>query len=207
MPAPDAKLTFIHGLPLTRDAVEFVRERHSGQRRRGDHAEFVVHPLEVASLLERSHYPDRVVAAAVLHDVLEDTGAERGELEARFGTEVAQLVSTLSDDPAVSDAEARKDEVRERVRRTGGCAAAIYAADKVSKVRELRMLLVVGISEEEAQIRLKRYRRSLRMLEETIPGSRLVELLRFELEALERLPPEEPPSIPSAGNAIGPQRN
>jgi HD domain len=193
VPTPDAKLSFIQRLPLTRAAVEFARERHSGQRRRGDHATFVVHPLEVASLLERSHYPDHVVAAAVLHDVLEDTDVDRGELEGRFGPEVAQLVSIVSDDPSVRDEEARKDQVRERVRGAGGYAAAIYGADKVSKVRELRMLLVVGISDEEAGIRLERYSRSLRMLEEAIPGSRLVELLRFELEALERLPPEDQP--------------
>jgi hypothetical protein len=39
-------------------------------------------------------------------------------------------------------------------------------------------------------VKLRRYRKSLEMLEQAIPGSRLVELLRFELEALERLPPE-----------------
>jgi (p)ppGpp synthase/HD superfamily hydrolase len=186
---PDPGLSFVDRLPLTRVAVEYARERHSGQLRRADRAAFVVHPLEVASLLERSHYPDHVVAAAVLHDVLEDTDAERGDLERRFGPEVAELVAILSDDPSIPGEEARKDEVRERVRRAGGYASAIYAADKVSKVRELRTMLVVGISEEEVELRLKRYRRALGMLEETIPGSRLVELLRFELEALERLPP------------------
>ncbi len=183
-------LSFADRLPLTRAAVEFARERHVGQLRRGDDAAFIVHPFEVASLLERSEYPDHVVAAGVLHDVLEDTDANRAELEDLFGTEVAGLVATLSDDPSIPGEEARKDEVRERVRQTGGYAVAIYAADKVSKVRELRTMLVVGIDEEEAATRLERYRRSLAMLEEVIPGSRLVELLRFELEALQLLPPK-----------------
>ena len=43
--------------------------------------------------------------------------------------------------------------------------------------------------ERRPEVRLQRYRKSLAMLEETIPGSRVVELLRFELEALEELPP------------------
>jgi (p)ppGpp synthase/HD superfamily hydrolase len=189
MPRPGSSLSFADRLPLTRAAIQFARERHSGQRRRADGAAFVVHPFEVASLLERSRYPDQVVAAGVLHDVLEDTDADRAELEERFGSEVAQLVSTVSDDPSIPDKEARKDELRERVRRAGDYASAIYAADKVSKVRELRTLLIVGMGEEEAEVKLERYRKSLGMLEETIPGSRLVELLRFELEALERLPP------------------
>jgi (p)ppGpp synthase/HD superfamily hydrolase len=155
-----------------------------------DGASFVIHPLEVASLLERSHYPDHVVAAAVLHDVLEDTDAERSELEARFGPEVGALVDLVSDDPSIPDEEDRKDDVRERVRRAGGYAPVVYAADKVSKVRELRILLLTGFPEEETEAKRERHRKSLAMLEETIPGSRIVELLRFELEVLEKLPPQ-----------------
>jgi pyruvate kinase len=187
--ASDADLTFTRHLPLTHAAVEFARDRHAGQRRAADGAAFVLHPLEVASLLDRSHYPDHVVAAGVLHDVLEDTDAARSELESRFGPQVGELVAAVSDDPSLPDVEERKAEVRERVRRAGGYAPVVYAADKVSKVRELRALLAGGLAGAEAEVRLLRYRKSLAMLEETIPGSRVVELLRFELEALEELPP------------------
>src|SRR5947209_3185743 len=104
MPA-ETDLSFVRGLPLTQRAIAFARAHHGGQRRAADGASFLVHPLEVASLLERSRYPDHVVAAAVLHDVLEDTDAERAELEARFGSEVAELVSVVSDDPSIEDVE------------------------------------------------------------------------------------------------------
>ena len=186
---PDPKLTFTRHLPLTQGAVEFARERHAGQQRAADGASFVLHPLEVASMLDRSHYPDHVVAAAVLHDVLEDTDAQRSELEARFGPEVSDLVALVSDDSSIPGEEARKDDVRERVRSAGGYAPVVYAADKVSKVRELRTLVAGGLAPEDAGLKLLRYRKALEMLEETIPGSRMVELLRFEIEALEELPP------------------
>jgi (p)ppGpp synthase/HD superfamily hydrolase len=182
-------LTFLEHRPLTSEALEFARERHVDQRRLADGAPFVLHPLEVASLLDRSHHPDHVTAAAVLHDVLEDTDAERSELEERFGIEVAELVAAVSDDVSIADEEERKDDVRERVRRLGGYPAALYAADKVSKVRELRLLMASGAPREEVEAKLTRYSRSLEMLDATIPGSRLVELLRFELEALRALPP------------------
>src|SRR3954454_21323204 len=182
-------LSFLRDLPLSRAAVAFASERHAGQHRQSDGADFVLHPIEVAALLERSGYPDHVVAAAVLHDVLEDTDAERADLEARFGGDVAALVALVSDDPAIEDEERRKDEVRERVRRAGGFASAVYAADKISKVRELRSLIHAGIAPSRAEVKLNRYRRSLDMLEQAIPGSRLVEALRFEIEAIERLPP------------------
>jgi len=188
---PGTDLSFARDLPLTRDAIGFARERHRGQRRAADSAPFLLHPLEVSSLLERSHYPDHVLAAAVLHDVLEDTDAERSELEARFGRDVAELVALVSDDPSIPDEEERKDEVRERVRRAGGYAPVVYAADKVSKVRELRLLIAQGLDQATAAVKLRRYRRSLEMLEEAIPSSRLVELLRFEIEALEALPPDQ----------------
>ena len=141
-------------------------------------------------MLKVTRYPDHVIAAAVLHDVLEDTDAERSDLTARFGREVAELVELVSDDPAIDDEEQRKDDVRERVRRAGGPALVVYAADKVSKVRELRILIAAGLDGDTANTKLRRYRRSLAMLEQSTPATGLVELLRFEVEALETLPPE-----------------
>jgi (p)ppGpp synthase/HD superfamily hydrolase len=189
LPSGHSELSFVRDLPLTRAAIEFAQSHHGSQRREGDDAPFLLHPLEVASLLARSRYPDHVVAAAVLHDVLEDTAVAAAELDQRFGPDVARLVALVSDDPAIDDEEERKDDVRERVRRAGGFAPAVYCADKVSKVRELRMQLATGLDRAEAEVKLRRHRRSLEMLEQRIPGSRVVELLRFELEALERLPP------------------
>jgi (p)ppGpp synthase/HD superfamily hydrolase len=190
-------LSFAQNLPLTRRAIEFAQQRHGAQRREADRAPFLVHPLEVASYLAREGVPDHAVAAAVLHDVLEDTDVERSELESTFGEEVTELVALVSDDPAIADEEQRKDDVRERVKRAGGYAVVVYAADKVSKVRELRMLVATGGDPDQTALKLRRHRKSLAMLEEEIPGSRVVELLRFELETLETLPPEGQPG--SAG--------
>ena len=191
-PDPDvgAAFGFVDDLPLTRDAIVFAQDHHRRQRRAVDGAPFLLHPLEVAAMLKRSSYPDHVIAAAVLHDVLEDTDAERADLSARFGPEVADLVALVSDDPTVDDEEQRKDDMRERVRRAGGPALVVYAADKVSKVRELRMLIAAGLDRDASTTKLQRYRKSLAMLEQATPASRVVELLRFELEALETLPPE-----------------
>lgn len=153
----------------------------------------------MASFLKRAGYPDHVVAAAVLHDVLEDTDAERSELALHFGRQVCELVALVSDDPEIADEEQRKDEVRQRVRAAGGDALVIYAADKVSKVRELRMLVAHGLDLQQTVAKLRRYRKSLEMLEQELPQTRIVELLRFELEALETLPPRTGPASPESG--------
>jgi (p)ppGpp synthase/HD superfamily hydrolase len=128
-----------------------------------------------------------VVAGAVLHDVLENTNASVEDIEARFGRRVAHLVEAVSDDPSLSDEDERKSELRERVRRAGDDAAAVYAADKVSKVRELRIAVAVGTSREDVEIKLRRHRDSLVMLEQRMPGSHIVELLRRELATFDEV--------------------
>jgi (p)ppGpp synthase/HD superfamily hydrolase len=197
------RLSFTHDLPLTQAALEFAEAHHAHQQRMADGAPFVMHPIEVASLLARDGCPDYVVAAAVLHDVLEDTDVQRTELDGRFGVAVGELVASVSDDPSIPDEDARKDELRERVRRAGGYALAVHASDKVSRVRELRYLVTQGLTREEADRKLQRHRKSLLMLEQELPGSRLVELLRFELESFEAFPPGRTKSRRAPGSVDG----
>lgn len=189
---PDPELSFARDLPLTQAAISFAAEQHGAQRRDGDGAEFLAHPVEVAALLKRSGYGDEVVAAAVLHDVLEDTDAEAPDLEARFGRRVSELVAFVSDDPSIGDEEQRRAELRERISHGDADALAVFAADKVSKVRELRMLIAGGADQATTDAKHRHYRKSLEMLERRGRDQRLLELLRFELEALESLPPQAP---------------
>jgi len=183
------QFSFLGHLPLSRRAAALAEQHHKGQKRLGDSAGYMLHLFEVASLLDRSGYPDHVVAGAILHDVLEDTDALRDELDAEFGSEVGELVSLVSDDPTILDEEERKDDVRERVRRSSDYAAVLYAADKISKVGELRLLMASDPNDPQIEVRLGRYSKSLAMLAEKIPDNRLVALLRFLLEALDQFPP------------------
>jgi (p)ppGpp synthase/HD superfamily hydrolase len=179
---------FTQGLPLTRAALEFALERHAGQVRGDHYAPFVQHPLEVASLLSLAGYDDAVVASGVLHDVLENTYTDVGELEDRFGETVAALVQVVSEDVSITQDQTRKAALRAQVARSPAQAAAIFAADKVSKVRELRARLSYGLSPEGADHKVDHYEASLAMLEQRL-GERnaLVRQLRFELEML-RMP-------------------
>jgi len=184
--------SFIAELPLTRDALEYAAERHGDQRRDSDHAAFILHPLEVAQLLRNRGYPDHVVAAGVLHDVIEDTDATHAELERRFGGEVARLVSSVSEPDDGSYGE-RKERLREAVAQAGPEAAAVYAADKVTKARELRLTLARDWSiaaQPRTAAKLDHYWASLELLEQQLSDNPLVAQLRFELETLALLPPE-----------------
>jgi (p)ppGpp synthase/HD superfamily hydrolase len=175
---------FLERSPLTRDALAFAEGRHEGQTRDFDELPFVTHPLEVARLLYESGYSDEVVAAGVLHDVLENTDAERADLDSRFGTAVTWLVASVSDDPSIEDAEKRKAALRRQVAEAGERAAAIFAADKVSKTRELGLRVSRGDFGEADRAKAEHYEQSLEMLSEIIPDHDLVAQLRRELEAL-----------------------
>ena len=198
IPLPSAPASFIERSPLTREALAFAEGRHSGQTRDLDDIPFVTHPLEVARLLHEAGYSDEVVAAGVLHDVLENTDAERADLDVRFGTAVTWLVTAVSDDPSIEDPEERKAALRRQVSQAGERAAAIFAADKVSKARELRLLVSRGELGEADRAKIEHYEQSLDMLAEIIPGHDLVEQLRRELDALPirqtRASPGPPPA-------------
>jgi (p)ppGpp synthase/HD superfamily hydrolase len=182
--------SFVDELPITRDALEFAAARHTGQRRLADHAPFILHPLEVAHLLRGRDYPDEVVAAGVLHDVIEDAGVSRAELEQRFGARVAHLVSAVSEPSAEGSYRDRKQRLRDAVADADADAVAIYAADKVAKLRELRIVIATTPDYRPDQEQLVHYWTSLELLEQRDPRDPFVRQLRFELEALAVLPPD-----------------
>jgi (p)ppGpp synthase/HD superfamily hydrolase len=183
-----ARTDFVARSPLTRDALAFADQRHAGQMRDLDDLPFVTHPVEVACLLHEAGYEDEVVAAGVLHDVLEDTSAVRSDLESRFGSRVAELVDAVTDDPSIQDDTERKAALRRQVAEAGECAAVVFAADKVSKARELRVRVGRGRREEADSGKFEHYEASLAMLTDLIPSHDLVDQLRLEVEALQALP-------------------
>jgi (p)ppGpp synthase/HD superfamily hydrolase len=184
--------TFLNDLPLARDALHYARELHRGQRRSSDEAPFILHPLEVAALLHTTGYDEVAVAAGILHDTVEDTGVEVEAIAERFGTEVGALVTAMTEDSRIEPYKERKAALRRQIAQFGEAATAVYAADKVAKVRELRAQAGRDpglLHREELRPKLEHYTESLTMLEEATPHHALVQKLRFELEALQALPP------------------
>jgi (p)ppGpp synthase/HD superfamily hydrolase len=164
---------------------------HADQKREVDQAPFVLHPLEVASLLSGRDFDDDVVTAGVLHDVVESTDVSLDDIERRFGRRVAGLVAAVTENPAIEDYAARKAALRDQVARAGRDECAIYAADKVAKVRELRAKAARDPEALRGR-KLAHYRASLEMLRASGHYLALVDQLEFELWALDVLPPSQP---------------
>jgi (p)ppGpp synthase/HD superfamily hydrolase len=172
------------GHPLAQAALACASARHANQYRGVDHAPFVDHLVEVGWLLDRDGQPDEVIAAGLLHDVLEKTATTSAELQHRFGARVARLVESVSDDPSIRDYEQRKRQLRDRVAFADADTAAIFAADKVSKVRELRLLPDSRLDQADARAKLAHYRASLTLLRTVLEHEALVDLLDVELSRL-----------------------
>jgi guanosine-3',5'-bis(diphosphate) 3'-pyrophosphohydrolase len=92
--SPSDPPDFIARSELLGRAYRFAFAAHEGERSRGKTR--IEHPTAVARLLVRQGADDQLVAAALLHDVLEDTTVTREELEREFGPDIAQLVAELS---------------------------------------------------------------------------------------------------------------
>jgi guanosine-3',5'-bis(diphosphate) 3'-pyrophosphohydrolase len=80
---------------LVRRAYYYAEQAHDGQTRRSGEA-YVTHPLAVAHILADMHMDHQSLMAAMLHDVIEDTGIPKDALVAQFGETVAELVDGVS---------------------------------------------------------------------------------------------------------------
>ena len=137
------------------------------------------HPLEVARLVARAGFPPEVVAAAVLHDIVEDTEVEVPELAARFGSYIAALVSTLTEDESISGYAERKRELRGRASAAGRDACVIFVADKLSNARRMR-----GGKKDPKARKVAHYAATLELMRTEHPDLPLLGELEREIAAL-----------------------
>jgi (p)ppGpp synthase/HD superfamily hydrolase len=119
-------------------AMAKARTEHAGQIRNGSGGlPYIEHPRMVAATLAERGYPDETLAAALLHDVVEDSDTTVDDLRAEFGDGIAECVAALSDNESIEPYRVRKDEHRSRVADVDGDALAIYAADKLANMTTL----------------------------------------------------------------------
>ncbi len=80
------------------EAIKLAVNAHSGQTRRTDSSPYILHPMEVAAIVGTMTDDLDVLAAAVLHDAVEDTSVSVEEISAKLGARVARLVDSETED-------------------------------------------------------------------------------------------------------------
>jgi (p)ppGpp synthase/HD superfamily hydrolase len=130
-------------LAMLTQAYDLAARAHAGQRRKGIDVPYINHPCAVAAMTAEAlgHDDIEAIAAAVLHDVLEDTEVTEPELAARFGPRVTALVKELTDAPDWLDLPLldRKARQAEKMARGSIEARVIKIADQLSNIGDLCM--------------------------------------------------------------------
>lgn len=132
----------VENKPLNTDfldrAIVFAVRAHAGTERRGKGFPYIVHPLEAMAIAATMTSDQEILAAAALHDVVEDTDVTLSEIRAQFGDRVASLVQTESDrlDEGMDWQERKLDSLR-RLAATGRDGQIVALGDKLSNMRAI----------------------------------------------------------------------
>jgi guanosine-3',5'-bis(diphosphate) 3'-pyrophosphohydrolase len=126
------------GLPLILKALEFAALKHRDQRRKDEVTPYINHPIALANVLcqEGGIRDEVVLAAALLHDTLEDTQTTPEELREAFGDSVACIVEEVTDDKSLLKAERKRLQI-EDAGALSREAKLVKLADKICNVRDV----------------------------------------------------------------------
>ncbi|MBR4268817.1 MAG: bifunctional (p)ppGpp synthetase/guanosine-3',5'-bis(diphosphate) 3'-pyrophosphohydrolase [Prevotella sp.] len=122
-------------------AITFAVKAHQGMERKGKGFPYIVHPMEAVCIVATMTNDQELLAAAALHDVIEDTDTTADDLKKEFGERVAMLVEAESDDKTGgSKAETwhqRKQDTLDRLRNANLDIKIVALGDKLSNMRAI----------------------------------------------------------------------
>ena len=123
-------------------AIVFAVRAHAGTERRGKGYPYIVHPMEAVEIVATMTSDQELLAAAALHDTVEDTDVTVEQIRAEFGYRVAALVASESDtfEEGVSEEDswhARKQAAIDRLAKASHDAKIVALGDKLSNMRAI----------------------------------------------------------------------
>ena len=136
---------------IVSEAIVFSTMAHDGMRRRKSDAPYILHPMEVGVIIGTMTDDQEVIAAGILHDVVEDAGVSIDEIGEKFGARVMELVASETENkreelPPEDTWRIRKEESIEKLKATDDIAVLmLWIGDKLSNIRTIyRDYLVEG---------------------------------------------------------------
>ena len=123
-------------------ALEFAIKAHEGQFRKGTQIPYILHPMEAAAIVGTLTTDDEVIAAAALHDVVEDTDTTVEAIIELFGERIGSFVASESENkredlPAESTWKIRKQETLDHLKTAPIEVKMITLGDKLSNIRAI----------------------------------------------------------------------
>ena len=130
-------------MELVSEAIVFAVKAHDGMRRKKSESPYILHPMEAAVIVGTMTDDQNLIAAAALHDVVEDAGITIREIEEKFGTRVRELVGSETEDkradlPPESTWRIRKEESLSVLKNTDDIAVLmVWLGDKLANMRSI----------------------------------------------------------------------
>jgi len=124
--------------PYLTSVLAYAEQKHAGQLRKGAREEaYIHHVVDVAEIVtDVTNGDESIIAAALLHDVIEDSDATSEEIGKAFGQEVADLVVELTDAPGLAERDRRQAQI-DHAPHLSDTAKLIKIADKISNLKEM----------------------------------------------------------------------
>ena len=136
---------------LVSEAIVFAAMAHDGMRRKKCDTPYIIHPMEVGAIIGSMTDKQEVIAAGLLHDVVEDAGITMEEVGEKFGARVMELVAYETENkreelPPEETWQIRKEESLEKLKTTDDIDVLIlWLGDKLSNIRAIyRNFLIEG---------------------------------------------------------------
>ena len=140
-------------MELVSEAIAFAVKAHDGMRRKKSEAPYILHPMEAAVIVGTMTDDQHLIAAAALHDVVEDAGITIDEIEEKFGRRVRELVESETENkradlPPVDTWRIRKEESLATLKNTDDLGVLmVWLGDKLANMRAIyRDFKVEGVA-------------------------------------------------------------
>ena len=130
-------------MELVSEAIAFAVRAHDGMRRKKSEAPYILHPMEAAVIVGTMTDDQNLIAAAALHDVVEDAGITIEEIEKKFGARVRELVASETEDkradlPPTDTWRIRKEESLAVLKNTNDIGVLmVWLGDKLANMRSI----------------------------------------------------------------------
>lgn len=130
-------------MELVSEAIAFAVKAHDGMRRKKSEAPYILHPMEAAVIVGTMTDDQNLIAAAALHDVVEDANITIDEIEEKFGKRVRELVESETEDkradlPPESTWRIRKEESLAVLKNTDDIGVLmVWLGDKLANMRAI----------------------------------------------------------------------
>lgn len=130
-------------MELVSEAIVFAVKAHDGMRRKKGNSPYILHPMEAAVIVGTMTDDQSLIAAAALHDVVEDADISMEEIEEKFGTRVRELVQSETEDkradlPPTETWRVRKEESLTVLKNTEDIGVLmVWLGDKLANMRAI----------------------------------------------------------------------